>query len=293
MPSRILTVLFADLAGSTRLYQTQGDEQAYRLVSHSLRCMKDLIEKHNGKLLRTVGDSALASFADADSAYLSAVDIQRQHAVMDLSVRVGFHTGEVIPEDGDVYGNAVNIAARVASFAEPDEVCITEDAVAQLSVAHRSNVHYISKVAFKGVEQPMSVYRVLWNQDNEHTAIVSSIRHTARHSTGQVLELEIGSIQECVCPAKPVVTIGRSDNNDLVVEAESASRVHARIELIQGRYQLKDSSTNGTYVVRGNLAAEFVLRESVTLDQAGTIGLGVNPTDATTFAIAYRCVEGD
>lgn len=288
MSSCTLTVLFADLAGSTRLYQTQGDEQAYRKVSQSLQCMKNLIETHSGQLLRTVGDSALASFTDADAAYLAAVDIQKEHVALDLSVRIGFHPGEVIPDAGDVYGNAVNLAARVAQFAEADEICITEAAVAQLSVAHRSNASYISKVTFKGVSQPMSVYRVLWDHDNVHTAIVSNKRNTARFQTDHILELQIGTRSITVCPDNKALTIGRADNNDLVVDGESASRNHAQIELVRGRYILHDSSTNGSYVIRGSNAPEFVLRESVELDQSGMIGLGIIPNSADGYAIHYR-----
>ncbi|MBX2882862.1 MAG: adenylate/guanylate cyclase domain-containing protein [Granulosicoccus sp.] len=294
MPSRILTVLFADLAGSTRLYQTQGDELAFRKVSQSLQCMKSVIETHDGRLLRTVGDSALASFADADAACLSAMDIQRNHLAMGMSVRVGFHLGEVILDAGDVYGNAVNVAARVASFAEPDEICISEDALAQLNVVHRSNIHHIDKVAFKGVEHPMSVYRVLWNQDNEHTAIVSSKYRSVGSHAHQVLELTVGRTQQRVSLEKPILTLGRAENNDLIVEAESASRNHARIELVRERYILRDRSTNGTYVIKqNNRVPEFVLREMITLDQFGTIGLGASPLDEASFAIAYRLVSSN
>lgn len=288
MNPRILTVLFADVVDSTRLYQTRGDAHAHRKVSQALQNMKCLIEKHEGKLLRTVGDSALASFAQADTAYQAAVDIQRAHASMDLSVRIGFHHGEVIPDAGDVYGHAVNLAARVASFAEADEICITEAAVARLSVLHRSNAHYLDKVAFKGMNEPMSVYRVSWNQDNEHTTIVGSVAHTNRYQTDRVLNLGIGSLQRQVCPERPLLSIGRADTSDLVVEAASASRHHARIEFIRGRYVLVDSSTNGTYVIKGNNNPEFVLRESVTLDENGSIGLGATPVAGAMHVITYQ-----
>lgn len=282
-----MTVLFADVVDSTRLYQTRGDAHAHREVSQALQKMKALIEKHDGQLLRTVGDSALASFSKADTAYQAAVDIQRAHSLMELSVRIGFHHGEVIPDSGDVYGHAVNLAARVASFAEADEICITEATVARLSVVHRSNAHYLDKVAFKGMSQPMPVYRISWNQDHEHTTIVSSVAHTHRYYTDQVLTLKLGSVQRQVCSESPRLSIGRAEDSDLVVEAGSASRHHARIEFNRGRYILVDSSTNGTYVVKGNNAPDFVLRESLALDEKGRIGLGVAPVEGDVHVITY------
>jgi len=139
MTSQTLTVLFADLAASARLYQTQGDVEAHQLVSDSLRCMHNVVDQQHGTLLRSVGDAVLASFQHADSAYLAAIDIQKAHQGLNLPVRVGFHHGKVIHDGGDVYGSAVNLAARVAAFCKADEICTTEDTIRQLTVKPRSH----------------------------------------------------------------------------------------------------------------------------------------------------------
>ena len=288
MSSQTLTVLFADLAGSTRLYQTQGDVEAHQRVSDSLHCMKLVIEQHAGTLLRTVGDAALASFDSTDAAYLAAVEIQREHKARNLSVRVGFHFGEVIPDGGDVYGNAVNLAARVASFAEADEICTTEDAVAQLSIKHRSCTHYLDQVDFKGMDEPMAVYRVHWTGDDGETAIITAVSRTERYQTNLVLDLLIGAKRIRVDSNNPVVTFGRAYDNDVIVDTESASRNHAKIELVRGRYVLHDSSTNGTYLIRGGFSPEFIRRESASLDNFGSIGLGFNPDSRSHHVIEFR-----
>ncbi|MFK7852597.1 MAG: adenylate/guanylate cyclase domain-containing protein [Granulosicoccus sp.] len=288
MSSQRLTVLFADLAGSTRLFQTEGDVEAHLRVTDSLQCMKMVVENHDGQLLRTVGDAALASFESTDSAYLAAVDIQREHRSLNLSVRVGFHYGEVIPDAGDVYGNAVNLAARIASFAEADEICTSEDAVAQLSIRHRSSTHYLDRVDFKGMSEPMPVYRVHWASDAGETAIITAVSRTERYKTNLVLELLIGAERIRVDERNPSVSFGRSHDNDVVVDSESASRNHAKIELLRGRYVLHDSSTNGTYVIRGGLSPEFIRRESASLDNFGTIGLGFKPDSNSSNVIEFR-----
>lgn len=288
MSSHALTVLFADLAGSTRLFQEVGDTAAHQRVTDSLQCMKSAIENNQGELLRTVGDAALASFADTWLAYVAAVDIQSAHQASQLSVRVGFHHGNVIPDDGDVYGNAVNIAARVASFAEADEICITDDAVARLTVPQRANVQFMDRVDFKGIAEPMAVYRINWREDTEQTAIVSAESSTERYTTNMVLDLLIGAKRIRIDRENPVVSFGRAFDNNVIIDTESASRNHARIELTRGRYLFHDSSTNGTYIKRGGYSTEFIRRETTSLNHFGSIGLGFSPDTPSPHIIEYR-----
>ncbi|NND91823.1 MAG: adenylate/guanylate cyclase domain-containing protein [Granulosicoccus sp.] len=288
MTSQTLTVLFADLAGSTRLYQTRGDVEAHQRVSDSLQCMKMVVERHQGILLRTVGDAVLASFEQTDSAYLASVDIQREHQSMKLSVRVGFHHGEVIPDAGDVYGNAVNLAARVAAFAEACEICTTEDSVAQLSIRHRANACFLDRVDFKGMSEPMPVYRIQWADDRAETAIITAVSRTQRYQTNLVLDLLIGARRLRIDSQNPSLTFGRAFDNDVIIDTETASRNHARIELARGRFLLHDSSTNGTYLIRGGYTPEFIRRESASLDNFGSIGLGFSPELNSPHVIEFR-----
>lgn len=291
MAPQSLTVLFADLTDSTRLYQTHGDVKAHKAVSQSLLCMKSAIERHDGKVLRTVGDAALASFDDPNTACTAAIEIQRGHSSLGLSVRVGFHVGEVIADSGDVYGNTVNLAARVAAFAEANEICTTEKAVARLSLEHRTNTHYLDNVEFKGVAQSMPVYRVHWQSDTAHTVIIQETPGEQRNIAHSVLQIIENGKKHIVDAHQPTIRVGRADENDVVIECESASRNHAAIELIRGRYVLSDSSTNGTYLLKHGAAPEFVRRASVSLDHYGTIGFGFNPEEESLHVIRYCIVD--
>jgi len=236
MSSKILTVLFADLADSSQLYQTQGDVGAHQQVSDSLQCMRHAVERHHGTLLRTVGDAVLASFNDTESAYHAAVEIQKEHQMLNLSARVGFHHGNVILDGGDVYGSAVNLAARVAAFCKADEICTTEATIRQLSIKQRSNTRYLHRVEFKGISAPIPVYRVQWENEDLETAIATAPSHTDRYKTNLVLDLMIGAQRIRVDTDNPVVTIGRSCGNDVSIDIEPASRNHAKIEMAKGRF---------------------------------------------------------
>jgi len=282
------TILFADLAGSTSLYQSKGDEQAHLLVTRSLSSMRKIIESNGGALLRTIGDAVLASFVSADDALDASVKLQKLHSDTSLSIRVGFHFGEVIPDGGDVYGNVVNIAARVADFAKADEICITHSAMSRLTIPNRAHAALIARVHFKGVEDPMRVYRVNWDANDEGTSIAENVDLTERYKTDLVLDITVGPRIVRVDAETAKLTLGRSLDNDIFIEHDSTSRYHATIELVKGRYVINDSSTNGTYIKISGRAVEFVRREEFKLLDFGTIGLGWNPEEDEHMCVGYK-----
>jgi len=287
MTKKSLTVLFADLAESANLYQTQGDLEAHQHVSESLRCMRKVIDSQKGRLLRTVGDAVLASFKSSNSAFQAAIGIQREHKKLNLPVRVGFHHGSVIQDDGDVYGSAVNLAARVAAFCEANEICTTEDTIRRLSIDYQSKSEYLDRVDFKGISVPIPVYRVQWEIDNAHTAVAIAQSHTDRKKTNLALFLLIGVEQFRLDNNNPMITFGRANDNDVSLNIEPASRNHASIELANGRFIIKDHSTNGTYIVRGGQNSEFIRRESTALENFGRIGLGFSPDENPRQVIEF------
>lgn len=290
-----LTVLFSDIANSTRLYQERGDVIAHRMITECLAGLREIVEMHDGKLLRTVGDAVLASFTSSDNAMRAAIASQRMLMSSSLSIRIGFHAGEVIPDLGDVYGNDVNVAARVASFANATEIYTTEYTVNQLSIELRKSATFLDYVDFKGIEQPLPIYRIQWQEESTQrpavdTRIVTAVSRTTKFRSNMILELSIGSLNIQVDEHNSQVRIGREADNDIVIFHESASRYHATIEYQRGRFTLTDSSTNGTYVVRSDISAIFVRRESIGLENMGTIGAGWHPSTLDTERISYRFV---
>lgn len=291
-----LTVFFSDIANSTRLYQEQGDIQAHRLITECLHDMRHTVEMHNGTLLRTVGDAVLASFERSDDAMQAAVESQRLQLQSPLTIRIGFHVGVVIPDAGDVYGNAVNVAARVASFANASEIFTTGDTVRQLSVEMRQSTTYLDSVDFKGIQEPLPVYRVQWQEVSTmkpvvDTRIVTAVKRSERFRSDMTLSLLVGAQNVQVDENNPRVSIGRDIDNDIIVDHESTSRHHAVVEFQRGRYLITDSSTNGTYLVRNGISAVFVRRESIVLENDGVIGAGWQPDPDDAGRIIFRSVR--
>ena len=294
--ARTLAILFADIGGSTALYEEVGDVEAHRRVAESLAFMKTAVERHAGSVLRTVGDATLASFECCDDACLAACAMQRLHVDGPLSVRVGFHVGPVIPDGGDVYGNAVNVAARIASFARTDEIVASEDAVRALSAAHRERATLLDTREMKGLARPLAIHRLVWQEARDTapvTVIAAGARSTEPGEARGRLELVRGGVRVTLDARRPTLSIGRGESCDLTVDDPHASRSHARLELVRGQFLLLDESTNGTWLLHDARAPILVRRDTVVLDGAGRLGLGASPTDGEgSVPIAFR-VETD
>ncbi len=284
------TILFADIGGSVRLYQEVGDAAGHQFVVESLDLMAQAIKAERGVLLRTVGDAALARFAHADEALRAAVAIQNAHHTSPLSVRVGFHAGPVIEDNGDVYGHAVNLAARIASFARVNEITTSGGTVKALSTQYQRRAALLKAgSAVRGMQDTVDIFRIDWQSTTDQSGQEAATRIATRlvtsddepsaefvqllkvHYAGQVWE--IGS-------NRTSLTFGRTELADVCVLSDRASRNHAHIDFRQGQFTLTDTSTNGTYVQKNAQPAFVVQRETVVLDGRGYLGIGVEPDDS-------------
>ena len=115
-----LAVLFADVAGSTRLYEQLGDAKALSTIDQCLALVRDASAGHGGRIVKTIGDEAMVVFPTADQAVIAAGEIQlRMNELADesnvrVALRIGVHCGAAIEaQDGDVFGDSVNVAARM------------------------------------------------------------------------------------------------------------------------------------------------------------------------------------
>jgi len=290
---RTLVILFADIGDSTTLYQRVGDVEAHRQVAASLRCMRRCIEASGGTVLRTVGDAALASFEHADQAVEAACDIQLEHRATALSVRVGFHAGDVIPDGGDVYGHAVNVAARIASFARTGEITATGPCIASLTSANRALASPLNRIRVKGVAEPLEVWRIDWQpSDGPQTAIATGWRDAEPAVAPLSIELRNGTCRTVLGATHAQYSIGRSLECDIVLDSDHASRRHALIGFAHGQCLLTDTSTNGTWLCVARSSPVLVRRDTVVLDGRGELGLGIRPGEPGAMPLAYRMIVG-
>ena len=280
-----LAVLFADIDGSTRLYEVHGDETAHRLTAECLTVLDAQAGLAGGRTVKTSGDGVMCVFATPDEAFRAATLMREAQKRTEVSIHAGFHFGPVIEDAGDFYGDTVNVAARVTDLAKAGEILVTEDTVVRLSPALRAATRWLDKAAVKGKKEPVGVYMIVSEDEN-----VTVIRSPLVAAESEVLRLDLRYRDQAFTLEEPMpeFVVGRQDVCDLVIDSSYASRRHATIQAVRGKVFLKDHSTNGTYVRGADGEVVFVKREMVQLIGNGTIFLGREPELAEDEGIAFK-----
>lgn len=290
-----VAVLFADIAGSTKLYETLGDVQAKIMIDEALAAMRAITERCQGRVVKTIGDELMCVFASAERGFLAATDMQ--NGINDLPVvnnakrmiRVGFHAGPVVEEGGDVFGDTVNIAARMAGLAKGMQIMTTRSTVDALPPTLQASTRAIAAVAVKGKADDMTVCEVLWQDSDDLTMATNS--HSFGASTDELVLRHAG--REIVLGAgKTSAMMGRDPGSDLVISDPKASRNHARIEKRRDKFFISDQSTNGTYIIFAGGPEIALHLEEVTLRGAGHIRFShsrAGPSgDSVEFSVENR-----
>lgn len=168
MERKLSAVLAADVAGYSRLMEADEEGTLSRLTSHRRDVLDPLIAKHRGRIVKTTGDGLLAEFASAVDAVRSAVEIQTEMAGRNakeaehrhILFRIGINFGDIVEQDGDIFGDGVNIAARLEGIAEPGGICVSarvqEDVAGKIELAF----HDVGEQTLKNIARPIRVFRL-------------------------------------------------------------------------------------------------------------------------------------
>jgi class 3 adenylate cyclase len=276
MSTNEMSVLFADISGSTKLYDTLGDTQAKKLVDECIGIMRDIVARYKGRVIKTIGDEVMCVLPDADSGHLAAADMQLKISSLEIvgnvrrAIRVGFHCGPVIEENNDVFGDTVNMAARMAGLAKGMQIITTRATVDKLSAPLRSSTRGIAALSVKGKGDDVDVCEVIWQATDDLTMATASIAAVKPVK----LQLKHGAKALTLEQANSGITIGRDAGCQVVLADRMASRVHARIERRRDKFFLIDQSTNGTFVNFAGEAEVVLRREEVMLRGQGRIAFG-------------------
>lgn len=291
---RRLAVLFADVAGSTRLYEQLGDVQALATIGRCLALVQDAAGEHGGRAIKTIGDEAMVVFPTADQAAAAAAEIQHKMSELArvgnlrVAFRVGFHYGPAIEADGDVFGDSVNVAARMVALAKSGQVILSASTAEALSPSLRGSLRELDVMTVKGKEKDIAILELLWQDSAELTAMVTRPKLRARK-----LELRHGAHAIELNSGTPSLTLGRDAQNDVVIADPLASRLHARIERRRDHFVLIDQSSNGTFVtIEGD--DEFQLRrQELKLRGRGHLSFGRPYVDDSVEMLAFACLESE
>lgn len=279
-------VLFASLIGGPRLFETSST-RATAAAGRCLDALREATRAAGGLVVKTVGDEIMATFADADAAAAAgtrmhlALDAPLPGAGMRFGLRVGFHAGPVLRRNGDVFGDTVNLAARLAAQAAPGQILTSSETAQRLSSALRNCTRMLYSVEIKGKSASVELCEILWQQSPDITdlagnAAAPAARLRIRHRGVETEAPEDG------------LHVGRERGCDVVVDDEHASRRHCTIHHRHGKFVLQDHSANGTYVMVEGEGEVILQREDYVLRGHGWITFG-RPRAQSDEALEYFC----
>ncbi len=290
-----LAILFADVSGSTRLFETLGDATARVKVSECLDTLTSVTNNHSGTVIKTIGDEIMCTFPTADDAAHAATEMHEEleeditegvSNSTQIAIRVGFHFGPAIMEGGDVFGDAVNVAARMAAQAKGGQIITTQSTVDLLAPVLRAGTRFVDRAPIKGKKEEINIYEIIW-QEEDVTRMATGMM-TDEMKPEVKLRVQYANKDIVLDKQRSSLVMGRSNTCDLPINEKMASRQHVRIELRREKFFIIDQSTNGTHVLIENSDEEFLRREEMPLQGKGQISLGKSftesPSEIVTFA---------
>jgi adenylate cyclase len=290
---RKIAVLFADVSGSTHLYERLGDAQALATMSRCLDMARDAALECGGRLVKTIGDELMLVFPTAMEAAQAAVEIQEQMNELPqapgvrLAFRIGFHFGHAIERDGDVFGDSVNTAARLVGLAKAGQILTSSSTAALLPAHTMPERRDVDVVTVRGKQHDLNVVELLWQATADLTMVIGTppkVRVTE-------IELRHGESTIRLGAATHAITLGRDEQNDVVIKDRRASRLHARIERRRDKFAVVDSSANGTFVTFEG-EREFVLhRQECLLRGRGRITFGHPWESDASEVVSFACAD--
>ena len=289
---RTLAILFADVSGSTALYETLGDRSALKTVESVLEVLRGAVAESDGRVVKTLGDEIMAVFPSGAAAAQAATRMQERVGALSgpgdrrLGVRIGFHVGRVLEEGGDVFGDAVNVAARMAGLAKSGQIVTTAATVKSMPKPTRARTRDLDRLSVKGKQDELRVFELLWQDDEDLTVL--GVRESVLEGGARVLHLQHGERTLVMGPDLTTVLIGRDATSDIVIADRTASRLHGRIERRRDKYFYVDLSTNGTYVRISNDAEIRLRREQIMLRGQGCLAYGHSASDPRAELILFR-----
>jgi class 3 adenylate cyclase len=301
------TVLFADLRGSTSMYETLGNADATAVVTQSVALLAHIVGSHEGRVIKTLGDGLMAMFTTPGPAIEAADEMHEsmerigpptnarpaaRARTIPLKLQIGLACGEVVEMAGDVFGDAVNVAARLLDHAGDNETLVTAKVLAGLPTLEQARFRSLDRMQLRGRVEPVHVHlleAVRRFGDTAATAFGDMAPASIEPEGIRLIWLDLNRIYSGT--SLPVI-LGRSPQATYIIDDNRVSRSHARIDWHGGTFQLTDLSYNGTYVRFDNDPEIISLRRGAcTLHGAGVIGLGTPPSEPVSPCVRFEVMK--
>ncbi|MGI9508027.1 MAG: FHA domain-containing protein [Geminicoccaceae bacterium] len=289
-----VAVLLADISGSTALYEAVGNAEAMRTIAEELERLRMTVRDHGGVYIREKGDDVLAYFNDPANAF-EAMRAIVAGGTSRLSVHAGLHFGSILLADDDIFGEAVNLTARLAALANAGEGLMSRNLVDRLSKIEAMLLP-IGGVWLKGISEPLDVYSFTSDDTAMRTAMYPPSVGSAHPklmptaSADTALVLTTGD-RVWRCRQLDSLMIGRSEECDIVLPGSWISRRHAVLTVRGGKAFVEDRSSSGTYIAMGNAREVLLRRETLILSGHGTLSPALPSAQAEAVPISFEIVQ--
>ena len=287
-----LVILFADVCGSTGLYETLGDAKASAAIGACLGQIGDCGRKQDGELIKTIGDEIMMVFPRPDQAAAAAHAMHEATSQLQsgpgrpMALHIGFHFGSAVRKKQDVLGDSVNLAARLVSLAKAGQTLTSAMTLDHLSECWTNLARQVDNTQVRGRTGQVTIFELVW-QPEDATRMVARAKSTDIDSASAHLMLRYQNQEVKLGPEHPLVTLGRADSCDLIVQHDLVSRLHARLEYRKNRFQLTDQSTNGTFVRTKQGGTLFLRRDTHAITGTGLISLGTAVSEESENLIHF------
>lgn len=291
-----MTILYADVSGSTKLYEKFGDDIARSDIRICVELLTKVTRDWDGEVIKTIGDELMCAFHDPSNAANAAKEM---HQVLSeasemgrfqsgkLMVKVGWHHGEVEYRNKEIIGEAPVTAQQIIRMAKGEEILTSSHSIDAIDGELKAGTHPVDTVEAEAWPGNLEVYYMPWQEEEDATTF--SGFSEASVDGCAALKLTYGGQEIRIDDKNTHLSVGRGQDNGLCVHGRFTSRHHAEIIYRHGRFNLFDKSTNGTIVIDQDDKMHRVRREEVVLTGSGTICFGGPPKTDPDSVVTYHC----
>jgi len=296
------TVVFADLFGSTGVFESLGNAKATEVVTQATSWVAQQCTSHGGRVVKFLGDGVLAIFQDSSKAVTAVIEMQRSYQQVlsrmppnaYMPLRIGVARGGVEIVSNDCYGDAVNIAARLSELTGPHQIWVNAEAIQNGFPLPDERFRPLGPIHIRGRAELCTVFQVEWqeNVNSEFFTVPAGFEATSDSRTKDALGVQVELTwleqQKTFKAFDLPVHIGRSHHVEFVVNDARVSRTHARLEWRNGSVALVDVSSYGCWVRFSGGGSDLLLRrEECILHGRGEIALGTSFSDLSAPVVSF------
>jgi adenylate cyclase len=301
------TVLFADLRGSTSLFERLGNAEATSVITHTVNALAGSVADCGGHVVKTLGDGLMAVFETPVPGVKAAASMHdslerlvargsahgASAGLRGLKLQLALARGEIVEMAGDCFGDAVNVAARLLDHAGDNETLITEEVFSGLEHVDQARFRSLDWMHLRGRAEPVHVHLLGGRRAAGDVAVATAFGTALMPShEPEGIRLSWQRINKLVASDRLPIVLGRSPQSAFCVDDSRVSRQHARLDWQAGVFSLIDLSINGTFVTFSGVEEVVSLkRGTCTLHGGGVIGLGGPPSHPRSAVVKFEIVR--